>query len=418
MSIKLKTKELWWHIKQKHVLIVFIVFILSLCAAVGLFGIPDIWKNVFVVIVSAAATYVIVALVSGVQQEQQNKQIEVQARFQNKQIEDQARFQSELLKKQSEVSEEKEKSVHLYQSKMDVLSAFTKELWSQAATGDFLELKKLRALLFDKVLFFLTKTDIDGLTTIFNKIEPNSKVNTINLYSEITVLIKHSLDDDRIKKNSDNAFFSKEELKELWLAISKHIQPEEAKTSINPNQDINGDAATTDSVDVVWENDSTPKYKLEFNQAWHFAMWGNEQITALEKGTNELSLVEYGESWRTNLIKQVRENDVVFLFRRGGYGYVGAFKPLGWRIFDYDEQKETLHFFGQQEQVKPVNDDDVMNYDIYNGRDDGADLCSNLIVEPIAYVPDGVGNPGGVYRRTISRYDAGYAATLLELFKK
>ena len=59
-----------------------------------------------------------------------------------------------------------------------------------------------------------------------------------------------------------------------------------------------------------------------------------------------------------------------------------------------------------------------MNYDIYNGRDDSADLCSNLIVEPIAYVPDGVGNPGGVYRRTISRYDAGYAATLLEWFKK
>ena len=52
------------------------------------------------------------------------------------------------------------------------------------------------------------------------------------------------------------------------------------------------------------------------------------------------------------------------------------------------------------------------------GRDDGASLCSNLIVEPIKYIPEGVGNPGGVYRRTISRYDAGYVATLLERFKK
>lgn len=325
-----------------------------------------------------------------------------------------------LLKSQQESDENKIKNIHLYQSKMKALSAFTKELWSQASKGDYLdysELKTLRTLLFDKVLFFLTKSDIEGLTEIFK--ESDSKPNTIKLYSEITVLLKNSLDDDKTKRNSINVIYTQEELSGLWRAISKHIPTDEPKVSTNNQQDNNEDATTTDSIDNVEENDGIQFNKPEFNQAWHFAMWDERQLEAIGEGKiNELSLVEYEEEWRTNLVKQVEKDDIVFLFRRGGYGYVGAFKPLGWRIFDYNEQKETLHIFGQQEQVKPVNDDDVMKYDIYNGRDDSADLCSNLIVEPIAYVPDGVGNPGGVYRRTISRYDAGYAATLLERFKK
>ena len=42
-------------------------------------------------------------------------------------------------------------------------------------------------------------------------------------------------------------------------------------------------------------------------------------------------------------------------------------------------------------------------------------LCSSIIVEPIAFSKDGIGNPGGVYRRTISRYDKGYG---IKLFQK
>ena len=115
------------------------------------------------------------------------------------------------------------------------------------------------------------------------------------------------------------------------------------------------------------------------------------------------------------------EKDVVFLFRRGGCGYVGAFRPKGWRIFEYDDNGklyETIHRFGENEVI--VKDEtsinsDVTKHDIYGGIKDNADFCSNLIVEPIVYIPEGVGNPNPVYRRTISRYDASYAATLMEL---
>jgi hypothetical protein len=119
-------------------------------------------------------------------------------------------------------------------------------------------------------------------------------------------------------------------------------------------------------------------------------------------------------------VKQVDENDVVFLFRRGGFGYLGAFKPKEWRGFDYNINKETVYYFGKTEIEKQGSefDADVEQYDIYDGFNDGASLCTNLIVEPIAYIESGVGNPGGVYRRTISRYDAGYAAELMEMFKQ
>ena len=54
--------------------------------------------------------------------------------------------------------------------------------------------------------------------------------------------------------------------------------------------------------------------------------------------------------------------------------------------------------------------------DIYRSREDGADLCSSIIVEPLAFSRYGIGNPGGVYRRTISRYDRGYGLMQLARF--
>ncbi|MBR1466419.1 MAG: hypothetical protein IJ607_08670 [Bacteroidaceae bacterium] len=38
-------------------------------------------------------------------------------------------------------------------------------------------------------------------------------------------------------------------------------------------------------------------------QAWHFAMFSDIQLEKLKEGINELSLVEYGEEWRTNQVK-------------------------------------------------------------------------------------------------------------------
>lgn len=155
-------------------------------------------------------------------------------------------------------------------------------------------------------------------------------------------------------------------------------------------------------------------------QAWHFAMFSDIQLEKLKEGINELSLVEYDEEWRTNQVKQVSEGDIIMLYNRGKAGYVGAFKAIGWRVFYFNENREEIQLFGKDKQE--ITGDtylaDVAKYDIYDGKTDGASFCANIIVEPIAFIPEGIGNPGGVYRRTIAKCDPHYAWLLMEKFKQ
>ena len=147
----------------------------------------------------------------------------------------------------------------------------------------------------------------------------------------------------------------------------------------------------------------------------------NEQIAALRNGINELNLIEYEEEWRTNLIKQVKENDLVFLFRSGGFGYMGVYLILGWRTFQFLEEDKVVETLKIGKNEESITDEtrilsDLKRSDIYHSREDGADFCSSLIVEPLAFAKNGIGNPGGVYRRTISRYDHGYGLMQLARF--
>ncbi len=327
---------------------------------------------------------------------------------------EQTKQQQELQKEQNEAEDERrnrekqnKENIQIRESKIDAYNKFLGELYSSLTTGELNEDKihALRKRVFQDLVFYANANTLASISQEISKLFGESDIKQSEGYARIANALRKELSIDDASNESDAI----KTINDLWKAIN----PEDY--SSNNHAVIDADISTDENIQ---NTEIVSNKKIPYETAWHFAMLGDEQIKALDEGINELSLIEYEEEWRTNLLKQVDENDIVFLFRRGGYGYIGAFRPLGWRIFDYNEQKEIIHIFGQQEQVKPVNNDDVMKYDIYNGRDDGADLCSNLIVEPIAYVPDGVGNPGGVYRRTISRYDTGYAATLLEWFKK
>lgn len=387
-----------------HFFAIFVIVLLALAICLYVFHIPAFYPQILAIIASACLGAGVTAWIT-----------------------------KSLLASQKKSEEDKEKNIKIYENKIAVYSEFISKLWKTMADGYLNEdeLRDIRSEVFNKLIFYLGIDDIKKLSDEIIRIkdlqpklsEDKEGIDSkdsgllVKAYSEITNLlrndIKKGLDGNDAINNAAN------ELSVLWKKFG--IQPvEKLALDMVTSQDNNVIRPTASTTE---ENNEMPLQdtlnKKGFVQAWHFAMLGDKQLDAIGEGKiNELSLIEYEEEWRTNLLKQVSENDIVFLFRRGGYGYVGAFKPLGWRIFDYKEQKETLHRFGHQEQVESVNDADVMKYDIYNGRDDGADLCSNLIVEPIAYTPNGVGNPGGVYRRTISRYDAGYAATLLECFKK
>ncbi|MDR2406837.1 MAG: hypothetical protein LBE13_01800, partial [Bacteroidales bacterium] len=135
---------------------------------------------------------------------------------------------------------------------------------------------------------------------------------------------------------------------------------------------------------------------------WHFNALGDAQITAFKEDNWVLSLIEYGEVWRTNSLKQVKTGDVIFLFKRGGTGYIGAFKALD-PPSNVIEAKKT---YSSEEQK------DIDKYDIYKGIEDGATLVSGILVTPIAYNFKGVGYLT-VRRRTIERMNDSEAVKYL-----
>lgn len=329
-----------------------------------------------------------------------------------------------LLERQQEAEEAKEKNIKFHQSKIAVYAEFVREMWKQAGESDIPDnetLKTIRGLVFNKLLFYLNIEEIEELKDIFVKDKlPN---NSIQLYSQITNVVRRGIDRKKESvENNDNGYT--DVLKELWQAITKFILPE-----LPIDMDVaRPSTVVSECYEISNEEDSGRERArclrtYGFQQAWHFAMLGDEQLAVIGDGRiNELSLIEYEEDWRTNMIKQIGENDIIFLFRRGGYGYIGAFKPLGWRIFEYenDKLKEVIHRFNEDDESKYLSEDDadVKKYDIYGGIKDGADFSTNLIVVPIVYKEDGFGmHSGGVYRRTISRYYEEYAVEMMDKMK-
>ena len=403
--MKNKSKIVFKQIGQFFVIFVLVLLALAICLYV--FHIPAFYPQILAISASACLGAVVTSWIT-----------------------------KSLLASQKESEEEKEKNIKIYEKKIVVYSVFISKLWKTMSDGYLNEdeLRDIRSEVFNKLIFYLGIDDIKKLSDEITKIKdlqtklsedkvgvnPKDSGFLVKSYSEITNLLRNDiikgLAGNDALKNATN------ELSDLWVKFG--IQPVELaaekqaldSVSSQDNNVVCPSPSTTEENNEVPQQDT---HRKRFVQAWHFAMWDGRQLEAIGEGKiNELSLVEYEEEWRTNLVKQVEKDDIVFLFQRGGNGYIGAFKPLGWRIFDYEEKRETIYYFEKdEEQTVPINEEDVKRYDIYEGYKDGASLCANLIVDPIKYIPNGVGNPGGVYRRTISRYDAGYAETLLEWFK-
>lgn len=326
-----------------------------------------------------------------------------------------------LLKNQSESEEDKEKNIKIYESKIKVYSSFISKMWNtledEEVTED--ELRQLRSTIFNELIFYVSpdrvnalKTCVDAIFLEKDKMERNeSNIGVLSKeymrqYANITKILRADLNGNSTK--GDTIAENAEQIQKLWTSFK--IKPTEDAPQIQSNiglakkEEVMQDCTQTELY-------TANKYDGQF---WHFNMWGYNQLRALKNGKFELSLVEYnGEDWRTNLIRQVKPGDIVFLFRRGGWGYIGAYRVMGHRIFDFNGNNEEIVLNGKTDVISPIPEQDIKEYDYYNSMDDGADLCSNLIVKQLAYYDNGVSYPGGVYRRTISRYDYGYGMILL-----
>jgi hypothetical protein len=325
-----------------------------------------------------------------------------------------------LLKNQQESEEEKEKNIKIFENKIQVYSEFISKMW-KTLEDDIIteeEIRGIRHDIFNKLIFYYD--DISKLVEKVGNIESskdgedNAKRTgeTITCFSEITELLRAD-----VYRKSKTA----KDIKELWTAFG--LQPRDVdhdEISEEKKETANEEIVSTHIPITKQEIITTENSERLKQQAWHFIMWNDTQLDKLKEGFKELSAIEYGEYWRTNLVKQVRENDIIMLFRRGGYGYVGAYRAKGWRVFDFEKKQEEILLFGKDPQIISGEQylSDASKYDIYESMEDGATSCANIIVEPIAFVENGVGNPGGVYRKTISRYDSHYAWMLKNRFQE
>lgn len=314
-----------------------------------------------------------------------------------------------LLNGQTKDEEEKERILKLYNAKLRVYSDFVSKMFEILSDNHITEeeFSNLRTRLLGKVCFYVNNKEVlEGIKKELDSIKDYTDNNKMaQVFASITSILQRDLRKDW--------YDTKKDVSDLWGSFERILA--------NTNTEEGEPELESVAKDVFQQEESTldGHERLE-QQAWHFIMLNDMQIEKLKEGFKELSLIEYEEDWRTNLVKQVAENDVIMLFRRGGYGYVGAYKTIGWRVFYFEEEREELHLFSRE--IQEIKGDqylsDIKQYDIYDSYNDNATSCANIIVEPIAFVENGVGNPGGVYRRTISRYDSHYAWMLKEEFKK
>jgi hypothetical protein len=274
-----------------------------------------------------------------------------------------------LLAGQTEQAEEKERQVKIYEEKIKVYSEFIEKMWEiveKNAENDAIDhLKELRKICFRQLIFFLNDKQIEEISKLIKEIE--EKDAPAKTASEITRILQDNLHDKENNKNTPQREYSR--LLKLYQSFSK---TNIIANNINPEVNI----PMPDLSDITY---------------WHFNMLDERQIDTLKNNNWVLALIEYSEEWRTNLLTQVNPGDVIFLFKRGGSGYIGAFKATGTKILYAEEHKNSKY-----------SAPEIEKYDIYGGLEDGATLCSNIIVEPIAYNYCGVGYKTA-RRRTIER---------------
>ena len=357
---------------SRDVLIGFIFVVVFVIATIlNLFGLLQSYQQFVAVLLSAAATYVIVVI---------------------------------TISRQSSQQESRDKNIRIYQKKLEVYSKFNALLWSVDDKDDF---DKVKDMCMQELIFVISENKIPKLTEALKSIKDNfeNEDKVKESYSTITAILRADL------KGEDNNSVSQGHDKILKVF-----------NAINQNEDINIQTAEKNTIHVESESElKRPEIKQIWNdfeaseiRCWHFnALDVKIQNDALKGGNGYLSLIEYGEDWRTERLKQVKNGDVIFLFNRGGSGYVGMYRATDTIVLRMDNGNIYMSKDGGEEKI--ISDDEANQYDIYYAVGDGATLVSDIKVEAIM-TRDHSWNPIGTMRQTIVRPNADNVWELLKYF--
>jgi len=317
-----------------------------------------------------------------------------------------------LLKNQQEGEEAKEKNIRIYEKKLEVYSKFNAMLWSISDKESF---ERVKDMCMKELIFVISRDKIARLT---NSLEEGMK-NYENIdkagesYAEITALLREDLQGETVDSETNKNII------QVYNAISK------SQDEIPAISDSNATAQETEAKDEAvksdWNRPETKAIWTQFDnneiQCWHFNAYDvTIQKKALDGGNMLLSLIEYApEEWRTERLKQVQKGDAVFLFNRGGAGYVGLYRATGTIVLRRDDQKLFMSEDGGQE--KEISMAEAENYDIYYAIGEGATLVSGIKVEPVL-LRNHSWNPIGTMRQTIVRPNPDNVWELLKYFDK
>lgn len=327
---------------------------------------------------------------------------------------------NQLLTGQSNNEESRERNIKVYENKISVYAEFVSRMWSIMNDDkvDPEEIIALRSEIFNKLIFYLDDSQIKAFSEELERLEFDSSLDDyVAVFENITKVLRSSI----METEQDQ---SKTEIKTLWNRFNHLL-----KNDNEPESETQAPDKEKSVLEAVPEIQATNIVELDRHiqgNCVHFNMLDdNWQKSIFAKGTKALGLCEYGEVWRTNLIKRCRNNDIVFLYQTGGPGYIGAFLAKGWVVFDADGngnvEKEVRYEFDTQKSEAVVESEADINKDIdsFCARkliNDGCTKVSFLLVEPLVFCEEGVGVIS-VYRRTISTYDSHYAWLTLGRFK-
>lgn len=359
---------------------VFVIFVLIFIVATSLklFGIIESYQQFVAVLLSACATYVIVSIT----------------------MTNQTKQQQALIEKKSADEENKDKNIRIYEKKLEVYSRFNALLWKCSDPKSF---EKVADMCMQELIFSISNDKVKDLAKLLNEAKINCETldKAKESYAAITNLLKSDLLDS--EENED-------EKKDILSVFDAVNVPEDELSPENSNI-VSNNA-------IVWKRkeieDIWTKFESGQLRCWHFNAWEVEkQRQTLESENKFLSLIEYGEQWRTERLKQVQSGDIVFLFNRGGAGYVGMYRALGTIVLRNEDNGIYISEDGNTD--IPITQNDATKYDIYSAIEDGASFVSNIKVEPII-LRTNTWNPIGTMRQTIVRPNGDNVWELLKYF--
>lgn len=335
---------------------------------------------------------------------------------------------SALLERQTIGEEKREQNLKIYENKIAVYSQFITKMWgvlsdNQPVTAE--QMMSLRKEIFNRLIFYADEKVIDEIKKSIEKLsqlnsddEANKKNNVSyrREFASITVILRN----DIVNPSKNNYY--KETVGKLWSAFGSSNNEVPGEIAVFPEIPVSTPAKSIgEDVNIKTEQwiEGCVHFCIFENGDYQKRLWHD---IAKTDNLYPLFLCEYGESWRTNFIKErIKYDNIVFLFQKGGNGYVGMFRAKGYVIFEKDEKTRDIscdiHYYNSDESRRIKSDDSMFNdmVEAYQASElqdeENATYYSYLLTEPIVLYKDlnsGVGSIS-TYRRTISTYYQQYA---------